>query len=1060
MTLKRVRSWLLPLIATILTIAVLAASLLPRLLDLDTYKADILAQVKSALKRDLQYQSGAFTVRLTPAFTFTGVTIKEKDGSSDFASADRLTVRIAILPLLSGKLVLSRIQLERPVVHLWRDRQGVFNISDMLTPSGGEAPGIRRVELKKAKIRFADYAFSEQPVVTELSDTDLQLSRIIRGKDCDFKLAGQLASGRSMVPIELSGVAEIPAAGASLAAMPIHGKIKTGPVDVGHFWPYYSRFVPFKSLAGELALEASIKGRLNAFTAKTEYRFTRLNLDYPQVFHARLTPKLFKGSCSLELGNRDLAIDHVKVDLDGFKINGKVKLSDLHSGDIRITAEAATNSFNLRNYRQYIPYGIIVDDTSHFIEQKITGGVYRLDQGRLDGRVSQILHMERGQNYNVLYIKAHVEDGVVNYGSGIPVFTGVKGQLELSGKDFLLKGMTGRFGTSPMSLEGRITDYPLNHPCQYPFTAKVQPRQPEVVWLLGKGIASFTTNGMVNLKGEGTTALYRLSGDSDLTTASYAFKDLVAKPAGRPNSISFSMDFDKEKFRINALNYQLYPAALSATALSRYDGPVSFDIRTNQFQSTEVGQLVPMVKKYHPTGQVQLALHAAGPDMDRLFWTGNVGLAGVTLKPWDKGKLLTGVNGTVKINGESFETSQLQVRLGSTLFSGRGVVTGMQNPIWQITFSSPSVDPTDLGYAGGAAALRVERVHGSITYHNDTLQIASLAGTLGKSSLQLKGGVKDLQHPAIELQVNAGYLDPDDLLPLFGGNQGGDSRVTVRAHVTAAEGALNDFPFQHLRTSVFYENRVLQLLPFEFASFEGEVTGRLRTEFTGGQPRHTLSCSAQKVSADRLLHALGVKKQQVTGSLSLQAELTARGETGPELKRSVQGSAKARIERGTIRKFSTLSKVFSILNFSQLFKGELPDMVSGGMPFNRITGDISFNNGIASTQNLFLDSNAMNISAVGKMDLVKNEVDLNIGVQPLQTVDKVVSKIPIVGWILTGKDKSLITTYFEAKGRIDDPQVTAVPVKSLAKGVFNIFKRVFELPARLITDTGEVVIGR
>ncbi|QWV92633.1 AsmA-like C-terminal domain-containing protein [Geomonas oryzisoli] len=1057
MPLKKIRAWLLPLLATILTVVILGASLLPRLLDLDTYKADILAQVKSSLKRDLQYQTGAFTMRLTPAFTFTGVTIKEKDGSTDFATADRLTVKIAILPLLRREIVLSRIELERPTLRLWRDRQGVFNIADLLTPSSGEAPGIHGVQLKKAQIRFTDYAFSEQPVITELSDTDLSLSRITRGRDCDFKLNGQLASGRSKVPIHLSGVAGIPAAGVSFASMPVHGKIKTGPIDVGHFWPYYSRFVPFRSLSGQLELEASLKGHLNAFKGKTEFHFTRMNLDYPKVFHARLTPKSFKGSCSLELTNRDLEIDHVKVDLDGFKVNGKVKLSDLHSGDLRITASAGSNSFNLRDYRQYIPYGIIVDGTAQFIEQKITGGVYRLDQGRLDGRVSQILHMERGQNYNVLYIKANVEDGVVNYGSGIPVFTGVKGQLELSGKDFILKGMTGRFGSSPLSLEGRITDYPLDHPSQYPFTAKVQPRQPEVVWLLGKGIGSFTTNSILNLKGEGGTALYRLSGDSDLATAAYSFKDLVAKPAGRTNSVSFSMDFDKEQFRITSLHYQLPPASLSATAVSRYDGPVTFDIRTNQFQSTEVGQLVPMVKKYHPTGLVQLLLHAAGPDMDRLTWSGNVGLSGVTLNPGDKIKPLTGVNGTVKVNGETFETSQLQVRLGSTSISGRGVLTGLQNPSWQMTFSSPSVDPADIGFATGGAAVRVERVTGNLTYQKDNLQIASLSGSLGKTSLQVKGSVKDLQHPLAELVVSAPYLNPDDLMPLFGG-PGGDGHLTVRAHVTATEGKLKDFPFQHLKTSVFYENRVLQLLPFEFSSFEGEVTGRLYSDLVA-PARHTLSCSVQKVSAAALLHSLGVKKQEVTGAMSLQGDLSVRGESAADFRRSLQGNVKLRIERGSIRKFSTLSKIFSILNVSQLFKGQLPDMVSGGMPFNKITGDIAFSNGVAMTQNLFVDSNAMNISAVGKVDLVKNELDLNVGVQPLQTVDKVVSKIPIFGWILTGKDKSLITTYFEAKGRIEDPQVTAVPVKSLAKGVFNIFKRVFELPARLITDTGEV-IGR
>ena len=207
------------------------------------------------------------------------------------------------------------------------------------------------------------------------------------------------------------------------------------------------------------------------------------------------------------------------------------------------------------------------------------------------------------------------------------------------------------------------------------------------------------------------------------------------------------------------------------------------------------------------------------------------------------------------------------------------------------------------------------------------------------------------------------------------------------------------------------------------------------------------------------MHAMGVKKQEVTGTLSLQGELSAKGESALEIRRSLLGAVKLKAEHGSVRKFSTLSKVLSILNVSQLLKFQLPDMVSGGMPYNRITGDLAFRDGSASTSNLFLDSNAINLSAVGKLDLMRNELNLTIGVQPLQSVDKVVSRIPIVGWILTGKDHSLITTYFEAKGPIEDPQVTAVPVKSLARGVLNIFKRVFELPGKLFTDTGEVVIG-
>ncbi|HBA88441.1 MAG TPA: AsmA family protein [Geobacter sp.] len=1061
MPLQRIRAWILPLLATILTVAVLGATLLPRLLDLDTYKQDIVAQVQSALKRDLQYDTGEFAIRLTPSFTFKGVTIKEKDGKGDFITAERLTVRIAILPLLHRELVLSRIQLEKPVLTLWRDRQGVFNIADLLTPSGGESPGIKGVDLKKGQVKFTDFAFSDIPLVTELSETDLHLSRLARGRDCDFKLSANLQQGKGKTSFFAGGVAKIPAAGKPWTSMEINGRVKTGPLDAGHLWPYYSRYVPFKSLAGAVEVEGHFKGTPAAFKTKGEVKITRLNLDYPQVFHARLTPRSLQGSCELELTDRDISIDGIKVNLDGFKVNGSVKLSDIHSKDMRITAKATSNRFNLRDFRQYIPYGIIVDDTSHFIEQKIVGGIYGLEHGSLDGRVSQILHMERGQNYNVLSIRAHVEEGILNYGSGIPVFSSIKGDLELAGKDFILKGMSGKFGSSPLTLEGKITDYPLDMPSMYPFSAKVQPKQQEVAWLLGKGLGSFTGNVGLNLKGEGGTALYKLSGDSDLTGASYSFSDVIAKPASRPNAVSFSMSFDKQLFRINGLTYQMAPVALSATAASRYDGPVSFDIRTNQFQSGEVGQMVPMVKKYHPAGAVQLQLHAAGPDMDRLAWSGNASLSGVSLKASEKVKNLTGVNGNVRFDGETMESQQIAGRVGNSFFSGHGSLTGFKTPTsFSAVFSSPSIDLSDLGFSQGRVPVRVEKVQGNLSYGKETLQIASLSGTLGKSALQIKGTVRDLQqHPAADLSIVSSRLEVEDLFPLFGGPSG-EGKLTLKAHLNAQEGRFREIPFQRLHCNILLEDKTLQLQPFDFASFEGDITGRLRSDFSQSPTRHHLVYTVQRVASDRLLHAMGVKKQEVTGAMSLQGELSLRGETAPEFTKSANGTVKLKIERGSIRKFSTLSKIFSILNVSQLFKLQLPDMVSGGMPFNKITGDFAIKEGVASTQNLFVDSNAMNISAIGKLDMVKNELDMTIGVQPLQTVDKVVSKIPIVGWIVTGPDRSLITTYFEAKGRVEDPQVTAIPFKSLAKGVFNIFKRVFELPARLITDTGEVIIGK
>jgi len=240
----------------------------------------------------------------------------------------------------------------------------------------------------------------------------------------------------------------------------------------------------------------------------------------------------------------------------------------------------------------------------------------------------------------------------------------------------------------------------------------------------------------------------------------------------------------------------------------------------------------------------------------------------------------------------------------------------------------------------------------------------------------------------------------------------------------------------------------------------GKLTAKGRIAPGGEQgDRYDLTLDISQADAEKLFAALDISRE-VTGTMTLHGDLTARGNTLVNIKKSASGNLLLSMNNGKFRKFSTLSKVFSILNVSQLLKFKLPDMASGGMPYSSIKGNITVKDGILSTKDLFISSNAINVSIIGNADIVKEELDFTIGAQPLQTVDKIVNRIPIVGWLLTGKDKDLLTAYFEAKGKWSDPQVSAIPVKSMGKGILNIFVRAFQLPVKLFTDTGEVVLGQ
>jgi hypothetical protein len=77
-------------------------------------------------------------------------------------------------------------------------------------------------------------------------------------------------------------------------------------------------------------------------------------------------------------------------------------------------------------------------------------------------------------------------------------------------------------------------------------------------------------------------------------------------------------------------------------------------------------------------------------------------------------------------------------------------------------------------------------------------------------------------------------------------------------------------------------------------------------------------------------------------------------------------------------------------------------------------------------------------------------------------MDSLVSRIPIVGHILTGPEKALLIYYFHVNGSLMKPQVSYVPFKNMGKGLLGYFERIFTTPPRLLrkaTDFARLFLG-
>ncbi len=682
--------------------------------------------------------------------------------------------------------------------------------------------------------------------------------------------------------------------------------------------------------------------------------------------------------------------------------------------------------------------------------------------------------MEVGQNYNVLAIKARVEKGVVSYGRSVPTFNNIKGTLEIKGKDFSLHDMSGNFGTSPMTLEGKIADYALDKPSSYPVKMVISPSKNELQWLLGKEHASqlsYNGNSTLSLVGDGFTSDYNLSGDWNLTPAAYSYSDFVKKPVGTPSQIKFKGSITPKEAVLTSLHYTLANLNVDLSAKYQFEPARAFNLllNTNQFSLGSIVPMSPFLTGYQPAGRIQLTLGGTlAPAAEDFRWRGVVALSNASIRYSPSEKPVSELTGNISFDDDSFESSQLTAKIGNTALTGKAAITSLSPVAFKLAFTSPKIDLADFGFKHPQKIPQITKVSGDISFRKNSLAIKSVSGNLNNSQLTVKGVISDIEHLKANLAITASYLDISDLI-LLGGITPIESKTsrpapnpTIEATVKADKCTFSDINFEKLAASATLANKTLTIQQFESDFAGGKLSAKGKIDSQSPVTLYQADFKLANASADKItkLFSKPGAKKEITGVATLEGSMSARGDTEDALKRSAYGSLEVHSRKGMMRQLSGLSKVFSILNVSQLFQFKLPDMVSDGMPYSKIDGSFTIKDGTVSTEDFFVSSNAMNISMVGKHDFVNDDANLILGIQPLQTVDKVVSKIPIVGWILTGQNKAMFTTYFELKGKSSDPKVTAIPITSLSEGVLGIFKRTFQLPVKLFTDTGEVILGK
>jgi hypothetical protein len=359
----------------------------------------------------------------------------------------------------------------------------------------------------------------------------------------------------------------------------------------------------------------------------------------------------------------------------------------------------------------------------------------------------------------------------------------------------------------------------------------------------------------------------------------------------------------------------------------------------------------------------------------------------------------------------------------------------------------------------------LSQIEGKVRFFPQQMRWDGLKAKIGDSSLTLSGTSPRSQtgfgERQLSLYLTSTHLDLDTFFPRrekttpasFDKIRQWLSLWAIQGKIHIEKGSYRNLDFKDLKFEMKTMDGKLIIHPFQLKANGGDLSGEAWLQPADKGIRFEMKPHLSHMEATSFLRTLLSKgdeeKIMVTGRIYTdQGQLRGEGENFQKVKESLHGGLKLELENGVIEKGNILAKIFSILNVSQLFKGRVPDLKTKGLPYQRISANIQVKEGIASTEDFLVDSDAMRITIVGKVDLGRKLIDTKIGVHPLGTVDTILSNIPIAGYILTGKEKAFLSYVYEVKGDLDDPKIEAIPFKAVGEGLVGILKRLLETPLR------------
>ncbi|MCM3900612.1 MAG: AsmA family protein, partial [Pyrinomonadaceae bacterium] len=463
-------------LSTMVLLVIVATLAFYHLIRAGELRRFLISEIEAKTEFKVQLGEADLAVGRILGIGFSDFALSEPDVPGSAITAQRITARVALMPLFERKLILYGVRLHKPTARLVRDKEGripliekLLNLPFLTQEATQFGLDLRSIGIQDGEVDFEDQQTEKAPRTIRFRDIDLNVQRIRdqrlldfvkelanlkqpepKGAALDFKLRSEVGIDKDKTTLRARGRMVFPKETLEFRKAWWNADMQFDNLSAELVQQYVGVEWPVKTLTGVFAPRFHIEGSpTDQIRLRGALSFTQFAIDAPDLFNALLSPGDGRAEFDVDWKPQRLGIALFDFRSKELKLTVKGEARLTAANDTHVQLNLSAPWLPLVALSKYLPLKKMGSPPVESFVSGLKEGELQVKKLGINGTLGELRNVAQSASKGLVWFDGELRNAGLKLDTdGYFPLQGVQGLIRLEKGLFTFTDLKGNYGQS------------------------------------------------------------------------------------------------------------------------------------------------------------------------------------------------------------------------------------------------------------------------------------------------------------------------------------------------------------------------------------------------------------------------------------------------------------------------------------------------------------------------------------------------------------------------------------------------------------------------------------